>query len=146
MRASDVTPIYERRDDLLAFAAPILDCTFFEDAQAIGVERGGEIVAAVIYEGFTRWDCRIHVASDGSRRWLSRGFLVRVFAYPFLQCGLRRVTALVEEGNLAALKLDLGIGFQVEGRLKDATPEGDMIVLGMTRARCPWIPKEARHG
>ena len=138
--------IYDRRDELLAFAAPILDCAFFEDAQAIGVEQEGRIVAAVVYEGFTDWDCRIHVASDGSRRWLSRGFLVRVFAYPFLQCGLRRVTALVEEGNRAALKLDLGIGFQVEGRLKDATPEGDMIVLGMTRARCPWIPKEARHG
>ena len=62
MRTAEVAVIYERRDDLLAFAGPILDCRFFEDAQAIGVEQEGRIVAAVVYEGFTDWDCRIHVA------------------------------------------------------------------------------------
>jgi len=132
--------------ELLAWAAGILNCHFGVDSKAIGVMQSCDISAVVVYEDFTAYDCRIHVASNGSRRWLSRSFLCEIFHYPFVQCGLRRVTGFVNETNTDALRLDLRIGFKIEGRLRDATPDGDVLVLGQLRSECPFIPKEARYG
>lgn len=119
---------------------------FDDDAKVIGLVDGDHVHAAVVYEHFSRANCNVHVASDGSRRWLTRRFLVTVFAYPFLQCGLRRITGLVPASNLNALHFDLKLGFEVEGVMRHALPDDDMIILGMLRETCPFIPKEVRHG
>ncbi|QKW95407.1 acyl-CoA N-acyltransferase [Ralstonia phage RPZH6] len=75
-----------------------IEC-FSHDAHAIGLERDGELVAVVVYDRFSPHDCHMHVASDGTKRWLVREFLVACFAYPFIQLGLRRVTGLVPASN-----------------------------------------------
>jgi hypothetical protein len=31
------------------------------------------------------------------------------------------------------------IGFVEEGRLRQALPHGDLLILGMTRQECRWI-------
>lgn len=136
----------DNQSDMIEWAANILGCRFDVQAKAIGVVRHGALSAVVVYEDFTDYDCRIHVASDGSRYWLTRSFLCEVFHYPFVQCGLRRVTAFVQASNRVALRMDVRLGFRIEGRLRDATPDGDVFVLGQLRSECPFIPKEARHG
>lgn len=132
--------------------------SFRSDAQAIGLVRaddvgepggdrdsaGRRILASVVFDGFSDTDCNMHVSSDGSRQWLNREYLVRCFAFPFLQCHLRRVTGLVPAKNADALRFDLHLGFRLEGRCRDALPDDDVIVLGMTRKECRFIPKEYR--
>lgn len=139
--------IYDQDELLLPWAARRIEVDAFRaDAKAIGQERDGEIVAVVVYDGFTNVDCNMHIASDGSKRWLTRELLVRAFAYPFIQLGMRRVTGLVPADNEEALKFDLHLGFQLEGRCQEATPDGrDVIVLGMLKRNCRYIPKEARN-
>lgn len=119
---------------------------FRKDATAIGIERGGELRGVVVYDGFSVADCNMHVVSDGSRRWLTREFLVHVFAYPFIQCGFRRVTGLVPASNEEALRFDLKLGFKYEGYCRHAMPDDDIVILGMLREECRWIPKEYRYG
>lgn len=119
---------------------------FSHDAHAIGLERDGELVAVVVYDRFSPHDCHMHVASDGSKRWLVREFLVACFAYPFIQLGLRRVTGLVPASNAAALKFDKNLGFLVEGYHHQALGDDDLITLGMLRENCRFIPKEVAHG
>jgi len=117
------------------------------DTVAIGVEDDqGNIMAVVYYNHFTTYNCSMHVVSSGAGRWLTRGFLAAVFAYPFVQLKLNRVTAYVRSRNERALRLDTGIGFRFEGRMVRAAGDDDLIVLGMLRENCTWIPEEHRHG
>lgn len=135
------------RDALLAWAAARYpDNAIDDDTKAIGVEADGKIMAVAFYNAFTDMSCNIHVVSDGGRRWASRAFLREAFAYPFVQLGLSRLTALVPAKNTDALTLDLRLGFQIEGRMVEATDNDDLVVLGMLRRNCLWIPEEYRRG
>lgn len=135
------------RDELLEWAAARYDDNAIDsDTHAIGVEVDGLIEAVAMYNCFTDISCNIHVVSDGGKRWASRTFLREAFGYPFIQLGLNRLTALVPAKNTDALTLDLRLGFQVEGRMAEATDNDDLVVLGMLRRNCIWIPEEYRHG
>ncbi|OWY39390.1 hypothetical protein CEK28_08710 [Xenophilus sp. AP218F] len=117
----------------------------WQTPRAIGLRDADDrLLAAVVYERFSECDCNIHVASDESGHWLTRAFLAQVFAYPFIQCGLRRVTGLVPAKNQRALRFDQHLGFEVEGYCEQAMPGDDIVVLGMLRRRCRFIPKEYR--
>lgn len=135
--------IYGEDERLLAWAAERIGVPGFRaDAHTIGLERGGELVAVVVFDGFSDVDCNMHVASDGTRRWLTRAFLTACFAYPFIQCRLRRVTGLVPADNADALRFDEHLGFRREGYHPHATQTGDLISLGMLREWCRFIPQE----
>lgn len=133
--------VYDDQPRLLAFAIEKgASAEWRPDAVAIGREVGGELVAAAVYEHFTDGDCHVHIASDGSRRWCTRELLIRWFAYPFLQLRLRRITGLVPSTNLRALDFDLKLGFKVEGQMREAFPDGDMMILGMLARECRYLP------
>lgn len=117
------------------------------DTHALGVEVDGEIQAVAMYNNFTTTNCAMHVVSNGGRRWASRTFLSAAFAYPFVQVGVHRVTALVPAGNVPAITLDLRLGFRIEGVMREAEHGGeDLVVLGMLRRNCAWITEEQRNG
>lgn len=135
------------KQELLDWAAARYDDNAIDgDTSAIGVEEDGRIMAVAMYNAFTSMSCNIHVVSDGGKRWASRTFLREAFHYPFVQLGLTRLTALVPARNTDALTLDLRLGFQMEGRMAEATDNDDLVVLGMLRRNCIWIPEEYRHG
>lgn len=139
--------VYGCEDELLPWALKVIGLDMFRpDAKAIGLKRDGEIVAVTVYDGFSQCDCNMHIASDGSKQWLSRAFLTASFAYPFIQLGLRRVTGLVPSRNSDALRFDTNLGFEFEGLCRDALPDDDIIILGMRKAHCRFIPLENRNG
>lgn len=139
--------IYDQDAILIPWAAERIGVRSFKsDARAIGQERDGEIVAVVVFDGFSDVDCNMHIASDGSRRWLTRELLIRAFWYPFIQLGYQRVTGLVPAGNADALRFDEHLGFEREGLHKKAAPDGgDIISLGLLRENCRFIPKKYRE-
>ena len=107
--------------------------------EAIGLERDGELVAAVIYNFYSDCDIAMHIAAVPGRRWLNREFLRAAFRYPFVQLEVQRVTGYVPEKNVDALRFDLHLGFVQEGRMREALPGGeDVIVLGMLERECRW--------
>lgn len=113
------------------------------DAKTIAAVKDGEILAVVCYDTFTEFDCHMHIASNGSRRWISRALLREAFAYPFIQCGLRRVTGLVAASNQDAMRFDLHLGFRIEGLCREGAPDGDLFILGMLRRECRFIQQGA---
>lgn len=137
--------IYGQDEILLPWAAERIGIPQFrDDARAIGIG-DGQIRGVVVYDCFGLVDCNMHVASDGSRRWLTRQVLAHVFAYPFIQLKLRRVTALVPASNHHALRFDRKLGFRDEGYFRHAMPADDIVALGMLRAECRFIPEEFRR-
>jgi RimJ/RimL family protein N-acetyltransferase len=70
---------------------------------------------------------------------MTKELLWYTFYYPFIECGCKRVTGLVAETNTAAREFDERLGFHLEARLKDAAPEGDLLVYAMFRDECRWL-------
>lgn len=111
----------------------------FGAAQGIGWAKGGELVAGVVFNDFNGPNICMHVASDGTKRWMTREFLRTCFDYPFNQCGVKRITGLVGEGNVEARKFDEHIGFVLETQLWGAHPTGNLMVYVMWRYQCRWL-------
>ena len=111
-----------------------------EDMRAIGLRKAGELVAGVLYEGFNGRNMWIHVAAKPGAKWLVRDYLKACFQYPFVVCGVDRLTGYVNESNLAARRFDEHLGFREEARLKGAAPDGgDVILYVMWKKECRYV-------
>ncbi len=111
-----------------------------EGMRAIGLRRDGELVAGVVYEGFNGQNVWMHVAAEPGARWLVRTFLRAAFVYPFLVCGVQRVSGYVNASNGSARRFNEHLGFKEEARLRGAAPDGgDVIVYVMWRQDCRFL-------
>lgn len=102
-------------------------------------DRVARIIAGVWFEGFNGANMNIHVAAESGSQWMNRELLWYTFHYAFEQCRVKRLTGLVEETNYAARRFDEHLGFTLETRLKDAAPQGDLLVYVMRREDCRWL-------
>lgn len=131
-----------RTEEFCQWAAAIIapGQKFPAETFALAMEVGGEIAAVTLWNGFEDHNCLMSIASDGSKRWITREFLYRSFAYPFIQLGLPRVTAKMDEANLDSVRTALHLGFVEEGRMRRAAPGGrDEIIMGLLKEDCRWI-------
>ncbi|GAA4400291.1 GNAT family N-acetyltransferase [Quisquiliibacterium transsilvanicum] len=111
-----------------------------DDMQAIGWEERGQLVAGVLYEGFNPHNVWMHVAAVPGARWMRREYLRACFAYPFLVCGVERISGYVNESNWQARGFDEHLGFKEEARLRGAAPDGgDVIIYVMRREDCRYV-------
>ena len=111
----------------------------FGCARGIGWERSGRIVAGVAYAEWNGPNVVCHIASDGSKRWLTREYLWTIFDFPFRQLGCRRITVCVGEGNSASRLFVEHLGFELEAALQAAHPTGDLMVYRMLKSNCRWL-------
>lgn len=122
------------------FGAQVPDTDFDERAVAIGLEQDGEIIASVVFDMYTGPSICMHVAAVPGKRWMTRDYLWRCFAYPFLQLKCNRITGLVREDNLVAQKFDEHLGFKREGLIRQGATDGTNIILyGMLRDECRFL-------
>lgn len=108
----------------------------FGDYTHIGIlDHENRLVGAVIYHGYRAdyFDIQMSVASDGNKRWLSRSVLASLFAYPFDQLGVQRITTLVAKRNKACLILCRKLGFRYEGTMKKGFGKDDLVISGMLK-------------
>lgn len=137
--------IWDQSERIMRFVADRTDEKEYCDYTAIGLEKDGELVAGVIFTNYTRAAILMHVASDGSRSWMTPGFLAASFRYPFIQLGCRRVTGLVRADNTPAQHFDEHLGFRREGILREGTTDGcDLIVYGMLKSECRFLEERLR--
>lgn len=140
------TVIYGQEERLLPWAQARIGLgPFRRDAYTIGLERDGQLVAVAVFDNFSPADCHVHLASDGSRHWMTRAYLLAAFSYPFVQLGLRRITGIVPAKNTAALALNEHMGYVREGYSRHALPDDDVVILGMLRSECRFLTGEQRH-
>jgi len=109
----------------------------------IGTSRDGVLVGGCVYYTWNHRNVFMHSAADDSR-WLNRTYLHYLFDYAFNVCNVERITGLVDEDNIHAQQFNNRIGFELETRMKNACPSGDILVYVMYKDDCKWI-SEARH-
>lgn len=107
------------------------------------VGEDGNLYAGVLYDHYNGRSIAMHVAGDGGH-WITRDLLRAAFRYPFNELMVRKILGLVDSTNLGARKLDEHLGFQLEAVLKDAGPQGDLLLYSMTAEQCRFLEKP--HG
>ncbi len=139
-------------EPLWAFINARVGVPWSSDFRAIGVVRNDCLAAVVAYNGFTGRTCFMHDAIDDPTV-IDRTFVREIFKYPFEQCGVKYILAMVDSANERALSINRRIGFKEILRLDGAGLEGpDMILLQLDAASCRYLrnprndsPKAARH-
>ena len=114
----------------------------FENFSTIALLDDSRILAGIVYNHYSVTNICMHVGAIPGRHWLNPDFLFAAFDYPFGELNLRRVTGLVPAKNLQARRFDENLGFKLEGCMKDALSDDDMLVYGMLRKDCKWISSE----
>jgi RimJ/RimL family protein N-acetyltransferase len=118
-----------------------------DDLKAIGLERDGELVGVALYHGWSGPNIWIHAAKAPGVTFTSRLFTAAAFDYPFNQLGVKRISAHVEEVNVAANRLVRHLGFKPEARLECAARAGgDVIIYRMWRRECRFVVQGEHDG
>lgn len=114
-----------------------------DSMSAIGLEKDEILIAGVVYDSYRVRSICMHVACDQS---FTREFIWFAFYYPFEQLGVQKVIGLVESSNDEALDINRRLGFKREHTIENATPDGDLIILSMTKDQCKWLNAVKRQG
>lgn len=131
--------VTDQPDRVAEFVGDSLGVSGFANYTAIGLEDDGELIAGVLFDYYNGASINMHVAAIPGRRWLTREYLRFCFWYPFEQLGCKRITGLVPASNKDAQRFDEHLGFELEATLKDAAPDGDVLVYRMFRDQCKWL-------
>lgn len=115
----------------------------FGCATGIGWMSRGTLVAGVAYAEWNGPNVVCHIASDGSKRWLTREYLWTIFDYPFNQLNCKRITVCVGQGNSNSRRFVEHLGFVQEASLSGAHPTGDLLIYRMFREGCKWISHDS---
>ncbi|MGH8779766.1 GNAT family N-acetyltransferase [Paraburkholderia sp.] len=132
--------VFDRKDEVMRFVARLTGESRYDGCSTIGLEKDGEIVAGIVYQGHNGPNILMHFAVEGSRHLISPAFVCAAFMYPFqvLQCN--RVTGLVRTDNVGAQVLDEHLGFVREGVMREgAGDREDFIMYGMLERECRFL-------
>ena len=112
--------------------------------QAIGQVYKGELIAGLMYDGYTGSSIASHSRCDDPRH-VSREFYFAIFNYPFNVLKVKQLKGLVSTANLKAQKVNVHLGFRQEALLKDYFQDGDGIVYTMSPEDCRWLKLKDRY-
>lgn len=128
-------------DSVLPFAQQLIPGLHrADDMRAIGLRRDCELVAAAVYEGFNGHNIWAHLCGAPGKRWMTRDFLKAGFGYPFLVCGVQRISGYVNASNHEARRLNEHFGYRVEATLRGAAYDGgDVLIYIMRREDCKYV-------
>jgi RimJ/RimL family protein N-acetyltransferase len=137
-----VTGIDEHVGDFMAHMLNVPHWT--HDGRGIGVvdfrtDEMPQLIAGIWFENFNGANMMMHAAALPGSRWMNKEVLWYTFHYAFVTCGCKRVTGLVPESNAEARRFDERLGFTIEARLRDAAPDGDLLVYVMFAEDCRWL-------
>lgn len=98
-----------------------------------------DLIAGVAYSEFNGAQICAHIASDKTRRWMTKRYLWTIFDYPFNQAKVNRITCMIGPKNAASINLCERLGFKLETTLKGAHPDGDLLIFFQRKDMCKWI-------
>jgi RimJ/RimL family protein N-acetyltransferase len=107
---------------------------------AIGHEVGGQLVAVVFYtQPDSSEDIALHVIAKPGEPWLTSSFAASVFAYPFSQLLVQRVSAAAAAADSAFQRMLEKLGFTREGIKRRLIGGRDFVMFGMLREECRYV-------
>jgi len=74
----------------------------------------GDIMGVAIFHNYRQNDIEITFIT-ATPRWATLGNIRGILRYPFIQLGVKRMTAITNKSNKKARKFMTGLGFVLEG-------------------------------
>jgi hypothetical protein len=124
--------VYGHDGALAEWVARQLGCTFAPPYTCIGIMRADVLIAACLYNNFEPPNIQMTIASV-TPRWASHQVIGRLFAYPFLELGCRRITAVTGSNNTRARMFLSRLGFRLEGIHPELFEHDDGVSYGLLR-------------
>jgi len=113
--------------------------------EACAVVRHDMHAGVVLYTNYRGHS--MEMAWAGRRDWATRRVLRDMFAYPFIQLGVLRVSGCVARENSASRLFAKRIGCREAGILENEYGPGrDGVLYTMTRERCKWLGSKHEEG
>ena len=104
-----------------------------EMAKFLAASSDGEDWAMFAVANYVGYDCELFFATTGGKTPI-RALTRKMGEYCFVRNECRRITTRVDATNTLAVRHNKIFGFVEEGRLRQASPEGnDVIIFGMLR-------------
>ena len=118
------------------WVAEQINGSYQDGTTAIGLKAHGVFSAGVLYE---QWNGRSIVAHIAVSNRMTPAFLAAIFHYPFIVCGAHKVLCPIPSDNARSISLATRMGFDLEARLRDAAPTGDILIFTLTKANCRFL-------
>ena len=132
--------VYGEDEALAAWVGERLGMAFSPPYVCIGVSRE-TLVAAALYNNFQLPNIQITFVTT-SPRWATRQVIARILAYPFVELGCARVSAVTEVTNRDARRFLRRLGFRQEGYHPELFQRGDGVSYGlMKHDALKWLEK-----
>ena len=106
-----VYPSPEQNDKLAILIANRLEANDFQPCQCLAMMDGDKLAGVVVYFCYRHPSIEIAIFSDDPRWVTNRDMVGEILAYPFVQLGCKRVTAMVDRHNKRSRKMVKGLGF-----------------------------------
>ena len=103
-----------------------------------------EIIGVVGYDGWSENMVEMHSAGVPGTYWLNKQMLKQAFIYPFKGHGLKVIITRVSTGNPVAVKMNKGLGFKEQCRIRNGADDGDLIIFTMHHDECRWLDMKLR--
>jgi RimJ/RimL family protein N-acetyltransferase len=139
---------FERNNEAVAWAKKVigLDGVTGDVTTVSLVDDAGKFVAVTVFSAYTGTNIDMHIAARPKSNWVSRSYFRASFELPFMVLEVPRVTGLIRAENLRAQRFVTRLGFQYEGRMRKAFPDGgDLTLYGLLREdylKHPWSKHE----
>jgi RimJ/RimL family protein N-acetyltransferase len=131
--------IFDQKERIANFVIDKGGGRAFINYEAIGIEKDGELIAGVVYDGFEEnARCTMSCAGVG-KRWLNRQFLWIAFDYPFNQLNVKVIINTVSSSNKDSIIFTEHCGFKEQARIKGGASDGDLIIYALYKEDCKWI-------
>lgn len=108
---------------------------------AIADQRKGRILAGLIFENWNMRSIVVHLAAEGR---LTRNLLWFASYYAFVQLGVYKMIAPVNDDNHRMTGMLRKMGFREECRISEAQPNGDVLIFTLTRQNCRFLEERYR--
>ena len=143
---------FKRVDEAVAWAKKVIGLEGMTgDVTTISLlDDKGDFLAVTVFSAYTGTNIDMHIAARPKSHWLSRSYFNASFEFPFRVLEVPRVTGLIRAENLDAQRFVSRLGFQYEGRMRKAFPDGgDLVLYGLLREeylKHPWSENETTRG
>lgn len=127
----------------LALRRAGFNCNPYKDILITRTDAKGNLLGGVFYNEYTRRSISMHVASL-KPNWLNVDLLWVMFDYPFNQLGVEFVFGPIRSSNTEAIDFAKHIGFKEVTRIPEMFPDGDLVILRMSRDECKWLSLKPR--